>query len=109
MSFVVATIIRDGSCNVITNCFSCSPDIDITSADFYGEFSDGKFDEEPVLDDDRHTFIKVLASSSKTETTKVLTASLISDTPIHWGFVIAVRNIYALLLPLQFTEGHPLY
>jgi hypothetical protein len=43
----------------------------VTIADFYREFSDGKFDEELMADDARHAFVKVLAGGSKTELTKV--------------------------------------
>jgi hypothetical protein len=82
--------------------YGCSVEIDVCLADFYDEFSKGTFDNEPVFDDARQVFVKVLAGNSKLNLTKVSPTSKISDVVQHLGpfikFVLAQEQQNDMIL-----------
>ena len=57
MPFVVCYVwemSREGSSTLIKDWFGCSPkDDSVTLANFYDDFANGKFDNEPVPDQER--------------------------------------------------------
>ena len=85
MSFVVATITREGCILSVKEWFGCCVENDISLSDFYDEFSNGTFDNEPITDDARQAFVKVLAGNSKVNLTKVSPTAKISDVVQHLG------------------------
>ena len=65
MPFIVATIIMEGRSRPVNEWFGVSVENSyVTLSEFYDEFSDGKFDNEPVPDERRCSFIKVFAGKS---------------------------------------------
>ncbi len=102
MPFVIATITQEGCSTSVKEWFGCSVENDVSLAHFYDEFSKGTFDNEPVFDDARQAFVKVLAGDSKLNLTNVSPTSNISDVVQHLGpfikFVLAQEQQNDMIL-----------
>ena len=98
MVFVVCCVVKEGCSTPIKDWFGCTLAVDITLSDLYGEFCNGKYDDDPVEDDDRCAFsyVKVGANKSVNGLTKVSSCSSVTDVVKNLGsfvmFVIPAMN-----------------
>ena len=61
MSFVVASVAQEGNSALLKPWYGVSIDHNMSLSEFYAEFSDGKFDREPIPESSRRSIVKVLA------------------------------------------------